>query len=177
VTEAIPDYRIRPLVEPDITPVLKLTRLVPEAPWWNETHIRQLVDPDSPGPHNPPFRRGWVCDRGSPDDAHPLCGFIVIHALRIGSGPGAVVECEIESIVVHPAFRRRGIARTLLRTALAWCGEQRASILRLEVRKGNEPAIRVYEGAGFVATGTRARYYESPPDDALLMELLLLPKP
>jgi ribosomal-protein-alanine acetyltransferase len=157
---------IRPLDGRDLAAVLALTKLVPKAPWWNEEHVRQLIHSGSAGDDGPHFRRGWVAGTD-----HDTCGFLVLQAVRIV----ADVECEIESIVVHPAWRRRGIGRSLLETMADWCRQHGASVVRLEVRSGNAPAIQLYEAAGFVASGTRPRYYESPSEDALLMELRLVP--
>ncbi len=165
--------QIRPLREDDLTHILKLTHLVPEAPWWNEAHIRQLTQSanidHTPDAH---FRKGWVATAESPEDSG-VWGFVVMQAVRIGLSE---LECEIESIVVHPDFRRHGVGRRLLQAAIDWCRQNAAPMLRLEVRHGNVPAIRLYERAGFVAAGTRPRYYEAPPEDALLMELTVLPE-
>jgi ribosomal-protein-alanine N-acetyltransferase len=40
----------------------------------------------------------------------------------------------------------------------------------LEVREGNEKAKNFYKKHGFVTIAKRANYYQSPLDDALVME-------
>jgi len=159
--------QIRPMQRGDLPSVLALTHSVPEAPWWSEAHVEEIVtaEPDSAIR----FRRAWVAMQTTNQSVH---GFIVLHALRL-PGPLAELECEIESIVVHPEFREQGVGKQLLATALAWCREQQASLLSLEVRSRNVLAIRLYLRSGFVATGTRPGYYDSPDDDALQMELRL----
>jgi ribosomal protein S18 acetylase RimI-like enzyme len=153
----------------DLGDVLALTHSVPEAPWWSEAHVEEIVAAESDNDNGARYRRGWVAMQTT---SQSVRGFIVLHALRL-PGPLAELECEIESIVVHPAFRERGVGKQLLETALAWCREHQACILSLEVRSRNVLAIRLYLRFGFVATGTRPGYYDSPEDDALQMELRL----
>ena len=50
----------------------------------------------------------------------------------------------------EPRQRGRGIGLALLEAAVAYCGEHE---IRLSVTDGNDAARRLYERAGFVATG------------------------
>jgi len=60
-----------------------------------------------------------------------------------------------------PAARRRGAGRSVLGALAGWAVERDAEGLYLQVEGGNEPAVRLYESAGFTAT---ARYhYRSQP--------------
>jgi ribosomal protein S18 acetylase RimI-like enzyme len=160
----------------DLAAVLALTHTVPEAPWWSEAHVEEIVAAEPDSEMGARFRRGWVANPGQQTTSQSILGFIVLHALRL-PGSLAEIECEIESIVVHPDFRGRGVGKQLLETALAWCRKNQASILSLEVRSRNVSAIRLYLRSGFVATGTRPAYYEAPQDDALQMELRLKEAP
>ena len=79
-------------------------------------------------------------------------------------------EGNLDNIAVAPHCRRRGVADALLST-LTDFGRARMSVLFLEVRASNLPAITLYEKHGFVPVGRRKNYYESPKEDALLMTL------
>jgi ribosomal-protein-alanine N-acetyltransferase len=78
---------------------------------------------------------------------------------------------ELESVVVADAARRAGIGRVLCGAVIDWCGAQGAMEIALEVRAGSVGAIAFYQGLGFVRVGRRARYYNDPEDDALMMRL------
>ena len=75
-------------------------------------------------------------------------------------------EAEVANIAVSPDFRRNGVASCLLDTAL----ENVEADIFLEVRASNAPAIALYEKYGFRQYGVRRNYYESPREDALLMQ-------
>jgi ribosomal-protein-alanine N-acetyltransferase len=53
--------------------------------------------------------------------------------------------------------------------ALAECRELRIKKVFLEVRESNVPAISFYEKHGFVRSGRRPAYYQSPTEAAVLM--------
>ena len=58
-------------------------------------------------------------------------------------------EASLASIAVHPAERRRGLGRCLLRDAIARAGAAHARWLTLEVDQVNAPAIRLYRSDRF----------------------------
>lgn len=76
-------------------------------------------------------------------------------------------------ITVLPRFRRRGIGRALLQSAVKVLQEVRPDTreLTLEVRESNTAAIRLYKKAGFKETGRRRAYYRGPDEDAIIMGL------
>jgi len=80
-------------------------------------------------------------------------------------------ELRMMNLAVAPAARRQGIARLLLGHAVKTGQEQGARRALLEVRASNAPALALYERAGFVRTGLRRRYYNTPVEDAVLMEM------
>jgi ribosomal-protein-alanine N-acetyltransferase len=78
-------------------------------------------------------------------------------------------EMHVMNLAVRPAARRRGLGRFLLRAALARAGRAGARRALLEVRAGNHAARSLYSDSGFVTLGLRKRYYEEPPEDALVL--------
>ena len=68
-------------------------------------------------------------------------------------------------------YRRRGIGRALLDTAVEWAGAADIRKLELHVFPWNEPAIRLYERFGFEREGVRRGHYsrDGADVDALLM--------
>lgn len=81
----------------------------------------------------------------------------------------AMDEMEILDLAVLPGWRRQGVARLLVLLALRRGERRGARSAHLEVRAGNQPAIRLYGSLGFEAVGVRRGYYSSPVEDALLM--------
>lgn len=79
-------------------------------------------------------------------------------------------EGNLDNIAVAPEHRRRGVAGALL-GAITGFGREHLSVLMLEVRASNAPAIALYEKHGFVAVGRRKNYYDAPREDAVLMNL------
>jgi ribosomal-protein-alanine N-acetyltransferase len=80
---------------------------------------------------------------------------------------------DLQRIAVHPAHRRRGLARELLAAALAEPGHGVRRVL-LEVGAGNPAALAFYAAAGFTEIDRRRRYYRDG-SDAVVMERRLRP--
>src|SRR5690349_5151267 len=62
-----------------------------------------------------------------------------------------------------------GIAGRLLAHVLEVARAAGCRLATLEVRRGNAPAIALYEHAGFRTVHVRARYYQDDGEDALVM--------
>ena len=56
-----------------------------------------------------------------------------------------------------------------MQSLIRLAAERDVTTIHLEVRTGNETAIRLYERMGFVRDGIRKAYYSDPIEDALLM--------
>jgi ribosomal-protein-alanine N-acetyltransferase len=81
-------------------------------------------------------------------------------------------EAEILTLAVARACRRQGLARALVRAAMAMAASRGAVTMFLEVAPHNVAARALYEGLGFVRVGLRRCYY---PDgaDALVLRAAL----
>jgi ribosomal-protein-alanine N-acetyltransferase len=82
---------------------------------------------------------------------------------------------DIHNLAVIGEYRRRGVGRILLHKVIVEALTQSSARVTLEVRKSNLAAQKLYESAGFVATGVRKGYYSDDGEDALTMALDLLP--
>lgn len=78
-------------------------------------------------------------------------------------------ESHMLSLAVHPEWRGRGIAKTLVLASLWAARAAGQRMLTLEVRASNAAAIGLYRSCGLGTIGTRPRYYRQPPEDALLL--------
>lgn len=83
----------------------------------------------------------WVVTAGDALAGYALCRSdgLLIDIMRLG---------------VREKFRRQGVASTLLKKAISSAPEA-----MLTVRKGNDPAIRLYKKHGFVIAGTMPQDY------------------
>ncbi len=67
-------------------------------------------------------------------------------------------DAELLLLAVSPAAQGNGVGRKLLAQFIEDAKKKGASKIHLEVRDGN-PAIRIYEAAGFAPAGRRRNYY------------------
>lgn len=78
-------------------------------------------------------------------------------------------EGDVTNVAVRGDRQREGIGNFLMESLIRLSREQGIRMLHLEVRAGNETAIRLYERLGFVRDGLRKAYYTDPVEDAILM--------
>jgi [ribosomal protein S18]-alanine N-acetyltransferase len=109
-----------------------------------------------------PASRCWVAELDG-----RLVGMLVLWLI--------VDEAHIATLATHPAYRRQGIAKSLLVTALDQAYTEGARTAFLEVRAGNHAARSMYRTFGFEEVGLRERYYKDNNEDAILMTLHRLP--
>ncbi len=74
---------------------------------------------------------------------------------------------HIMNVSVDPELQRQGIATALVSEILARVDE--GAQITLEVRPTNVGAIALYGRFGFLAAGTRPRYYQDNGEDAVIM--------
>jgi ribosomal-protein-alanine N-acetyltransferase len=80
-----------------------------------------------------------------------------------------VDQAHINNLAVLPELRGRGLGTQLLEAIVAEVAHLGGVLLTLEVRRSNEPALRLYERAGFRHGGVRKNYYTGPVEDALVL--------
>ena len=90
---------------------------------------------------------------------------------------GGLTSADLLTIATIPAARGRGIASLMLTELVSTAREVSCPDVLLEVRQSNETAQRLYTRHGFVPIGRRRRYYQVPPEDAVVMRLTLRPRP
>ena len=78
-------------------------------------------------------------------------------------------ETDMMNIAIHPDYRKRGIAASLITELIDALGKRGSHSLMLEVRASNLPAILLYQKLGFCEVGRRRNYYRNPKEDALIL--------
>lgn len=91
------------------------------------------------------------------------------HGVVVGRTEGLPEERHghVTCLVVHPAFRRRGIATDLMRRFAEECEllsiDRRLYFVDLFVRPSNERAVAMYRSLGYAFYAGVERYYSSGP--------------
>ncbi len=80
-----------------------------------------------------------------------------------------VGELHLANIAVHPDYRRKSVARRLLRRILYHARQSGCEMILLEVRPSNTAARLFYEREGFTVMYERPGYYQHPREKALVM--------
>jgi len=79
-------------------------------------------------------------------------GSIVAFCWCVLFDPGTGLEAEIAEVYVAPGARDRGLARALLRRAMALFEERGVTLGVVWTREANAAAVRLYREAGFTPT-------------------------
>jgi len=94
------------------------------------------------------------------------------HGMAGGFTPGEPpADVDVVSMWVAPEARGRGLGESMLHAVADWAVGRGFRTLGLWVTEGNEPALRLYERCGFIATGDRQPLPSSPDKDELRMLL------
>jgi ribosomal-protein-alanine N-acetyltransferase len=154
VTELDPGVVVRPLTHADLPVLDRFERELFGAGAWSRAVLAEELE--GPG-------RWYV---GVQD---PATGALVGYAGLWFDG----VDAQVMTIGTTTVRQRRGVGAVLLAALLARAREVGAAHVYLEVRVDNDPALRLYERAGFVRMGRRRGYYQPENIDAWTMSLAL----
>ena len=122
---------------------------------WSRAMIRQCLSLDGA------TLLRWYEDAGQ---GSMLAGFLIYHAH----------EAELLTVDVHPDWRRRGIARQLMRTAIDDLRALGHRCVTSQTAVENAPSIAMHETMGFSRVKRLPSYY-GPGHDAWLLRLEMTP--
>lgn len=164
---------IMPMRLEDLPQVMEIDRLSFPQPWTEQSYRFELEE--NQNAHfivaletAPTLPQGWLqrlITSSTPRTVIGFAGFWLV-----------VDEAHINTIAVHPNWRRQGIGERLLTAILERARANKAMSATLEVRVSNLPAQKMYAKFGFEEVGRRKRYYRDG-EDALLMTLRFEPNP
>lgn len=142
------DVRIVPMEPSHLREVHRIDKQVYPRPWSLNLFRQELALPKS--------RQYAVASVGQSQVGHG--GMMVLGE-----------EAHITTIAVDPAWQGQGIATRLL----AWLHRRAVArgvrAMTLEVRVGNDRAIRLYRRFGYAPAGIRKNYYSDEGEDGLVM--------
>ena len=132
----------------DLDEVERIERASYPAPWSRSMFASELAKPSS-------------VSLAAVGDGGRLVGYLVLSRY--------VDAWHVMNLAVDPAWRRKGVAASLLERLLEDTKGDTERGYTLEVRVSNEAAIRLYERFGFRARGVRRGYYTDNREDAIIM--------
>lgn len=122
------------------------------------------------------FTAPWTREGLAEELQNPQAHFLVAEADGETAGYIGVQEIcgegYVTNVAVLPKYRRQGIGAQLVRAAIHGAEERGCDFLSLEVRVGNEAAVRLYEKLGFRVQGKRRNFYRDPTEDAFIYTIL-----
>lgn len=143
---------IRALLPDDAAAVAEILRKAPEAVFWPEASVREVLE--------------WKGILGLASEARgEAAGFLIARQVK--------GEAEVLNLAVTPKRRRKGEGGALLRTAVVELRKRGVSRVFLEVRESNAAGIAFYSKHSFSEVGRREGYYRDPVEAAIVMEIRL----
>lgn len=143
-------FFIDAMTEDDLDEVLEIEKTSCPAPWSRDLFLRELNHGYS---HNLVAR--WV------DEAEErIAGYVVFWDV--------VDEIHLLDLAVHADYRRRGVAKALLKRVIEAGLKMGCNRLFLDVRESNEAASRLYRLYGLKEIALRERYYQDG-ENAIVM--------
>jgi [ribosomal protein S18]-alanine N-acetyltransferase len=150
-----PQFSIRPMTESDIPEVVRIDQASFSLPWPERGFIYEVKE----NPNSIPLVAVNISEEGK----NQIIGFIVVWII--------IDEAHVGTFAILEEYRRWGIGEKILRAGLKVARKRGALQGFLEVRRGNEPAQKLYKKLGFVVDAIRLKYYQDNHEDALLMSL------
>jgi len=147
--------QVRRMAHTDLDRVIEIEQCQPSAPHWPRSAYLAAIDPQA--------ELARIALVAEETGSGALAGFAVASLLP--------PQAELESIAVAPEFQRQGLATLLFTSLVAEFNSVGVNEVIIEVRASNQPALGFYRRWGFVRSGSRARYYTDPVEDAVLMTL------
>jgi ribosomal-protein-alanine N-acetyltransferase len=135
----------RPAAEDDIAEILRIERAVHAAPWTEDNLKAEFAKP---------YAKLVVT---TDDETDEKVAAYIAYWLMFD-------ECHILNVAVDPGFRRLGLAKQLVMTVVRDAMRKNIRKILLDVRKGNAPAIALYQALGFVITHVRKDFYSDGED-------------
>ena len=142
------DESIRAVSLDDLDDIMEIEKLSFVAPWTKRLFEETLISPIS---------SSFIMKQGQ-----ATLGYIILYSVAD--------EAHILNIAVHPQYRGKGCASSLIKHVLEFFEEKKdVHEFFLEVREGNMCAISLYKRFGFEKIGKRKKYYSETNEDALVM--------
>lgn len=146
-------FQFRPMRMGDVEAVHAIEAAIYPNPWRLESFRFEVEDNISSQP--------WVALTRDDEGNERVVAYLIVWLL--------VDELHIANLAVHPDYRRKGLAKRLLRDALQRAAETGFLRSTLEVRASNLVAQALYHSVGFEPIGIRKNYYQDNREDALIM--------
>ncbi len=152
--------KVREFSPEDLPSILVIQQKCPSAAQWSKEDYLRLAG-ESGG-------MILVADREK-GPSSKLQGFVVFYRI--------IDEAELQNMAVDPENQRRGIGRMLLEAGAQRLQTAGVKQIFLEVRTSNVAARGLYSSAGYRVRSVRKNYYRDPVEDALVLQMKLLPPP
>lgn len=134
-------------------------------------HLKQMAEIEREA-FDQPWNERMFIPEVEDENAYYLVGTKGDEVVCYGGFHKVLDEAHITNIAVKSPYRGRGIGTLLMSELMNRARLLGVKYMTLEVRDGNEYAIRLYKSFGFTVEGIRKKYYNNV-HDALIMWLTL----
>ncbi len=138
-------YSPRPASESDLDQVVEIEKSSISPPWTRAAFAAELDKPTT---------RFWVVTDDASDEK--VLAYAVFHF--------PAEQAHLVTFAVHPDYRRAGLGIYLIRRLITYVMRRGGASVVLEVRKGNIPAVQLYQSLGFIVIHSIPRFYPDGED-------------